>query len=813
MATRSSTTTTSRTDLVNSQVISLIRPRAISYTVTDTKPNTRLYAFFDGVSVDKYITPTGLTKGSPIVTDASGAASGTFDLPGGMFNTGTRVFRVQDTDIIDLNPIPGSTSGYAIANYTASGILNSYRTTYDVQNTIVNVEEQNIVAGGVVTIIDQEPTIYLKDPLAQSFFTYGIKGGCFVTKINIFFQSKDANLPVTLELRKMVNGYPSVIKVERDSFVTLKPSQVNLAPLGERSTNATVATSFVFPRPIYLEEDKDYCFVLLSNSNNYNVWTSKLSEKSIETGKTIFEQPFVGTLYKSENNITWTAEQTEDIKFTLFKAQFDISQESDLAYAFNADPMLIYGSTMSVTSGWPIITVKFKVEHAHSTGEFVTFTGLDGANYRGIPANTFNVPNGFAVSVIDDHTLSFNCGVQATSTGTLDTTGFINAIIIDKSGSGYINPSITISAPESGTTATAELVVVGGKIVDVNIINPGSGYLTVPSYSIIDSSGVGAELCIVSEAVFVTTINRKFQNVSFIGTINTPSGTGARLMFRAPTKVDDTYIRQQFYEIPRDTGSFTMKDMVLVNRDTEVKQFGTMQGSAVAVKLSSTNPNVSPTFDTADRPRLRLSNFLINDESNAESELSSNSGTARARYLSKIVKVATPSTGARVFVKACSTSRTSFAVYIRTSLSGSSTPHTNGSWSRMACTTNTNLSPNWSQYLDYQFDITSETKTGTITTLTNTSVVTGVGTEFTGSDIGKTLYTSDGNYIGTINSFVNSTSVILRDNALSANSNVQFSTNGIVDNFDTYDIKIVLFSPDKFQFPKIDNYRCIILAT
>lgn len=817
MASRSSTTTTSRTDLVNSQVISLIRPRQISYTVTDTKPNTRLYAFFDGVSVDKYITPTDGVIGDAIITDAAGSASGIFNLPGGTFNTGTRVFRVQDTDIIDLNPIPGSTSGYAVANYTANGILNSYRTTYDVNNTIVNVNEQNIVAGDVVTIIDQEPTIYLKDPLAQSFFTYGIKGGCFITSIDLFFQSKDANLPVTVEIRNMVNGYPSVIKVERDAFVTLKPSQVNLAPIAERSTNATVATTFTFPKPIYLEEDKDYCFVLLSNSNNYNVWTSKLSEKSIETGKVIFEQPFIGTLFKSENNITWTAEQTEDIKFTIRKATFDITKEGDLAYAFNANPMLIYGSTMTVTSGSPIVTVKFKVEHAHSTGEFVAFEGIENAVYRGIPSAAISNPDGFAVTVIDDHTLSFNCGVNATSTGTLETTGFINAIIIDKSGSGYINPSITIDPPPSGTTATATLEVVGGKIVNAVITNPGSGYTDVPKFTIFDSSGAGAEICIISEAVFVTTINRRFQNVSFISSIKIPQNTNVITALRAPVKSGDTYSRGEFYDAPlnvlQGSGIFTMQDNVILNRDTEVKQFGTMQSSALWVKLTSTNPNVSPMFDTADKPRMVLRNFIINDPSNTESELLPSAGTSRSRYISQIVKLATPSTGARIFVKAVSTARCSFDVYIRTSLSGSSNPHTDGSWSRLTCTTNTNLSTNWSQYLDYQFDIVKETKSGTITTTTNSNAVAGIGTDFSGADVGKTLYSSDGTYLGTIGSYVNNTTVILEKNALAAKTATEFSTNGIIENFDTYDIKIVLYSSDKLQFPKIDNYRCIILAT
>ena len=41
------------------------------------------------------------------------------------------------------------------------------------------------------------------------------------------------------------------------------------------------------------------------------------------TGRLISTQPHMGSLFKSQNNRTWSAVQSQDKKFTLYKAKFD----------------------------------------------------------------------------------------------------------------------------------------------------------------------------------------------------------------------------------------------------------------------------------------------------------------------------------------------------------------------------------------------------------------------------------------------------------------------------------------------------------
>lgn len=734
------TTTVSRTDLISLTSLSFIRPIQLAYNVSGTKPGTRLYAFFDGRNVDNHITPTGGTKGQAVFADSAGNATGVFDIPPMTFNTGEKELRFQDEEEYDAENIPGSTAGSASAIFTSAGLLRTLRET--INNT--TIVQRNVI--GARPVPPPPPPRRFRswggdgggdggggggDPLAQTFFTFGIKGGCFVTKIDLFFQSKDPSLPVELQIRNVVNGYPGPRILESS---VLSSSQVNI------SATASVATTFEFIAPVYLEEDMNYCFVLLSNSNKYNMWTSELGKPSIETKKTIFEQPHIGSLFKSENNATWTAYQTEDIKFTLYKAKFDTSVEREVVFKANVPPVLIFGEMFTVTSGSPVVNAKFNFEHGFITGDKIYITALTGATYRGITAATFNNVAGFTITKINDYELQFSVGSNATSTGTLQTSGILNAVEVDESGTGYVAPTITISAPTGGSPvqATAVANVVGGQIVSVTVTNPGAGYIEEPTYTLTDAGGSGALLSPISEAIFVVSINRPYQTmVPFIDMLEPPQ-TGNTNTIRTS---NSAYALGQHTLHDLNIVQNIEKKGVITTSQVDTARFGGQPGTQMILRLRSDNSNVSPMIDLSfSPPRLQLHNFLVNAESVVGVTELTNSGTALSRYISKPVSLQTVSIGARVFVNASSVSTTWFDVYIRTSLSTSAEEHTEGSWVKMNCLVDRNLSANDKEYKDYEFFIEA-------------------------------------------------------------------------DPFDVYDIKIVLCSSNKHDYPVISNYRAIILAT
>ena len=71
--------------------------------------------------------------------------------------------------------------------------------------------------------------------LAQSFRVINRPGGCFATKIDLYFSQTDATLPVTVSIREMRNGRPTQ-RVLPFSSVTKFPSSTG-APSSDIATH------------------------------------------------------------------------------------------------------------------------------------------------------------------------------------------------------------------------------------------------------------------------------------------------------------------------------------------------------------------------------------------------------------------------------------------------------------------------------------------------------------------------------------------------------------------------------------------------
>lgn len=723
MATRS----TSRRNLVGFESLSFIRAQTIKFNATDLKPSTRFYGYFDGVNVNQYITPTGGTLGGVLMSDSSGNVSGSIALPNSKFNTGTRLFKLLDSPVFDTEVIAGSLLSTASAQFTASGFKGTYQETID-----------RVITNRVQQVVETwAPARPPGDPLAQTFFTYGVKGGCFITGIQIFFATKDSSIPVRLEIRNVDNGYPAASLVSEFSGVTLKPSEVNV------SDNSTIGTIFVFPVPIYLEEDKDYCFVLISNSNAYNVWTSEMGAKSVETGKVISEQPFVGSLFKSENNITWTAEQTQDIKFNIYRAKFDISTPVSLKLRAKAPNDSIPGKYFT-SNGSNLVTCNLPMQHGFKSGDKIVMRGIDGANYRGASAAIMSNVSGFTVNRVDDYTFSFTVpGTPFTSTGTLESTGRIEYIDIDAGGINYSSPTVTVTG--DGTGAAVSLTVDGGVITGYTIDNAGTGYTKAPLLTVVDGTGTGAALTAISDAFFATSINRRYQAVSPRLKIMTPVGSDVYATMR---ETDENYQVGLHRDINLFGTNTVETEAVIASADNEKAFFSEQASLELMVYLESDNPNVSPMIDLRASPHVVLENNIVNDilsnplsNYDPATELTATGGESYARYISQPFQLETISKGAHIFVTACSLANTTFNVYFRSSLAASTTPHKELPWTLMTAETDRNLSSTLGEYHDYKFTVDD------------------------------------------------------------------------LPAFDMYDVKIVLSSDNKKDFPVIDQYRVIIIST
>jgi len=320
--------------------IPTMRAVTIKFSGGGFKPNTRLYPFFNKRDVGIHSYPfadqtengsepaaSTLVQGTNIVTDAVGNAKGRFHLPdpkvagNPQFTTGDVEFKLTSSS---TNKTVGSatepgTVGSAI--FSAVGLLTTKQTTIiATRNAEVTKTDANQSSSFNTTTTNESRTVNSNriDPIAQTFSIAKDDGGSegrFITSVDVFFGAKDSSVPVTMEIRNVVNGYPGpkVIPFGR----VIKPA----ADINVDSTGAT-ATTFTFPSPAYVETDTEYTIVLISYTPEHKVWIARMGEDDIVSGNSVQDQPAWGILFKSHNNTGWAISPMEDLKFTVKCAEF-----------------------------------------------------------------------------------------------------------------------------------------------------------------------------------------------------------------------------------------------------------------------------------------------------------------------------------------------------------------------------------------------------------------------------------------------------------------------------------------------------------
>jgi hypothetical protein len=318
------TTRDSGTTSVNTSVATFMRQISVTFTANGMKPYTRVYAYFD----DKPV-----STGTVFTTDVFGSITGTFTIPSGVY-TGTRLFRLSDLSALSLDPKTETTS--AVAKFTAAGTIETTQTTfvatrqYGVVNTTLTDSQTTIREEYGATIPLPPPPKRPIDPVAQSFFVNSREypNGLYLSSVDIYFYTKSSSLPVFLQIRPMVNGFPSSNDILPMSSVTLNPSSVNVVVNPYSPNPNTDNTRFNFSTPIYLAPGLEYCFVLLANTTDYQVFMATMGNTQLGTNNIIAKQPSSGSLFKSQNASTWTPTQESDLMFRLNQCVFSKTPET-----------------------------------------------------------------------------------------------------------------------------------------------------------------------------------------------------------------------------------------------------------------------------------------------------------------------------------------------------------------------------------------------------------------------------------------------------------------------------------------------------
>ena len=211
-----------------------------------------------------------------------------------------------------------------------------------------------------------------------------MEDGLFVSSIDLFFASKSSVEPVTLQIRTMVNGYPTS-EIVPFGQVVVASGDINT------STDAATATTFTFPSPVHLSNNTDYAFCVLANTKDFTIYTSVMGQTTLDGTRLISQQPHLGSMFKSQNSHTWTAEQNEDVKFTVKRALFTTATSGTIQLVNDVVPVITLAQNpITTTASSAVITVHHRNHGMHTTANNVTIAGVASGTYNGIASTNIN---------------------------------------------------------------------------------------------------------------------------------------------------------------------------------------------------------------------------------------------------------------------------------------------------------------------------------------------------------------------------------------------------------------------------------------
>ena len=104
-----------------------------------------------------------------------------------------------------------------------------------------------------------------------------------------------------------------------------------------------------------------------------------MGEADLITGETISGQPYAGSLFLSQNASTWTAEQTDDLKFNMKIAKFDTSKTASV-YFENIDlpNQKLAKNPITTTAGSNTVKVASYMHGMYNKSSNVQISGVKG---------------------------------------------------------------------------------------------------------------------------------------------------------------------------------------------------------------------------------------------------------------------------------------------------------------------------------------------------------------------------------------------------------------------------------------------------
>jgi hypothetical protein len=304
--------------VIDRSVVPYIPLNTVTATVDGLKPNsTNLSLYFDGEVVK-----------SGISTDTYGSCTVSFGISAGTFLAGQRTVRIADSAVTANSTIA------AEAVYYCTGLLEqrdsgSY-STRPPELRRQTAASESIAKDPFNRDIDSVENNHWSDPVSQTFLVdkKANPDGIFLSSADLYFAAKDSTLPVTVQIRPTVSGYPSPSVVMPFSTVVKAAAEVMA------NSASPTATTFTFSSPVYLEPG-EYAICILANSDKYELFAAESAINAINNTSAVAgragNNQLVGTLFTPQGIGSTVQNNTTDLMFTLNRCSF--TQSGTIRYS------------------------------------------------------------------------------------------------------------------------------------------------------------------------------------------------------------------------------------------------------------------------------------------------------------------------------------------------------------------------------------------------------------------------------------------------------------------------------------------------
>ena len=272
-------------------------------------------------------------------SDINGTVVGNFEFTAGQFRMGERLVRLTDhadNTLSKTNSVAEKTFHIKGMESVSDGSIISTRSSL--------VRRQDI-RSAVVTksaVSDKSSSSNFVNPMAQSIVIDESRypNGMFLRNVTFYFSQKDTYLPVTVQVRPMTDGTPSVAQVLPFGEKVLVPDEITVDSSSPDTTKSSSGTTFKFPSPVYLPPG-EFAMVLMTNSPKYKVYSSvegNMVTNSDTTNTKAGKGPEVGDFFVTNNSSKWTPVTNRSLMFKTQKCSFQLTSFNSNLCQFDVIP-------------------------------------------------------------------------------------------------------------------------------------------------------------------------------------------------------------------------------------------------------------------------------------------------------------------------------------------------------------------------------------------------------------------------------------------------------------------------------------------